>query len=75
VLCGTGPPLGPEIAKFSLERLQKIGGFRLAAARVNAAVFSLYLVRPMALDARPLLSALRTEVRRRVRSETCPDRK
>jgi hypothetical protein len=27
VLSGTGPPSGPEIAKFSLERLQKLGSF------------------------------------------------
>jgi hypothetical protein len=63
--CGLKFPRFPE-SDFKIFR-----GFTLDDDRLNAAVSRVGFGPNVALDARPLLSALRTEVRHRAMSEKC----
>jgi hypothetical protein len=66
-----GPLLnGSPFPEFPCSRLQSLGGFTPAAARLNAAVSCAGFGSPLALDARPVLSALRTKVRHRAMSRS-----
>jgi hypothetical protein len=65
----------PQFPKTSRERLQKTGSFSSMMLGWTLRCFGLDLVPPFALDARPPLNALRTEVRHRAMSEKCHNRK